>query len=54
MDSGDTHSDNFKGTPSQAAVLDQAMGLLDQALVVLGTGVHSASVGIMLPTTPAR
>ena len=44
---GDTHSDNFEGTPCQAAVLDQAMsallsnlqatGLLDQTLVVLGT-----------------
>ncbi len=42
----DTHSDNFEGTPRQAAVLDQEMsallggleikGLLDQTLVVWG------------------
>ena len=46
MGGGDTCSDNFEGTPRQAAVLDQAMsallpnrqakGLLDQMLVVLG------------------
>ncbi len=43
----DTHSDNFEGTPQQAAVLNhaigdplvdpQAKGLLDQTLVVLGS-----------------
>ena len=47
MGGWDTHSDNFEGTPRQAAVLDQAMsvlladlqakGLLDLTLVVLGT-----------------
>ena len=46
MGGWDTHSDNFKGTPRQAAVLDQVMsalladlhakGLLDQTLGVLG------------------
>ncbi len=44
---GDTHRDNFEGTPRQDPVLDQVMlaqladlqakGLLDQRLVVLGT-----------------
>ena len=44
---GGRYSDNFEGTPRQAAVLDQAMsalladlqpkGLLHQTLVVLGT-----------------
>ena len=45
---GDSHSDNFEGTPRQTTVLDQATsalpadlqakGFLDQALMVLGTG----------------
>ena len=45
LDSWNTHSDNFEGTPCQSTILDQAMialledrqakGLLDQTLVVL-------------------